>query len=239
VPLAGAAATEGRKVISEATLSLRAEHPARAAEEAGRIAAEHGGYVATKETEQSNDTVVKVDMVLRLPAAALETSLAALRGRGTILSEAQSGRDVTEEYVDTEASLRAKRKLEERLLAIVERSQSVKDLLDVEQQLSNVRGDIERLDGHARALANQVAFATVHLSLSAPAQPLAEDAESAASKVLHAFAESGRVFVAVMTGMIVATGALIPLAIPALGLLLAVRHVRKRRASLPAPALVE
>jgi hypothetical protein len=56
-------------------------------------------------------------------------------------------RGVTEGYSDTGAQLRAKRSLEERLLAIVASAKSVKEMLEVESELARVRttSDARRL----------------------------------------------------------------------------------------------
>src|SRR5262249_13336070 len=104
----------------------------------------------------------------------------------------------------------------ERLLHIVDGSTSVKDMLEVENELTRVRTDIERLEGHAKLLENQASFATIHAVLASPGQPLVHDAESVASRFANAFRTSGTLFVHVTTAIIVAIGALLPIAVPTL-----------------------
>ena len=221
-------------VISVATLSLRST-PGDVADSATQLVASRGGYVASRETIGGGGAVARVELVLRVPAAALEEVLSALRKKGTLLTESQSGQDVTDDFTDTEAQLRAKKSLEERLLTIVASAKSVKDMLEVEAELARVRTEIERLDGHARALADQTSFATIRLSLESPTQPLAENGELGWSKVRRAFAEAGGLSLSVVTGIIVVLGALAPfLAIGGACFLLAI-VVRRRRSAVFQP----
>lgn len=214
-------------ILSEATLALRALRPEREADAVGHYVADAGGYVVSRETERNDDVVKNVRMVVRVPATKYEAALGELRRHGTVLTESATGQDVTEEYADTGAELRSKRKLEERLLHIVEGSGSVKDMLEVENELTRVRTDIERLEGHARLLENRVAFATIHVTFESPAQPLADHAESVASRLKNTFAEAGSIFLHVTMGIVIALAAIAPLAFPAGAVLLVLRRRRR------------
>lgn len=144
-----------------------------------------------------------------------------------MLAESASGQDVTEDFWDTEAQLKSKRHLEERLLHIVDGSGSVKDMLEVENELTRVRTDIERLEGHSRMLANRVAFATIHAKFESPIQPVTAPAESVASRLENTFEEAGSLFMHVTTGIILALGAIAPLAVPTGAVLLVLRRRRR------------
>jgi hypothetical protein len=166
-----------------------------------------------------------------VPAPKFESTLTELRRHGTVLSESATGRDVTEEFTDTEAQIKSKRRLEERLLHIVDGSGSVKDMLEVENELTRVRTDIERLEGHSRLLANQASFATIQATFVSPAQPIVREVESIGSRFANAFRTAGGVFVSVATGLIVGIGALGPVALPAGALYLMWRRRRVVHAS--------
>jgi len=216
-----------RMIVSEAKLSIRTARPEGEADTIGRYVADLGGYVVNREADRSDVTVTNVQMTIRVPAQKFEPALAELRRHGTVLAESATGRDVTEEFTDTEAQLKSKRRLEERLLRIVDGSGSVKDMLEVETELTRVRTDIERLEGHSRLLANQTQFATIHATFVSPAQPIVRDGESVASRFANAFRTAGGVFVAVATGLIVGVGALGPVAVPAGALYLLWRRRRR------------
>ena len=67
------------------------------------------------------------------------------------------------------------RKSEEAVLKILERSGSIRDVLQVSKELSNIRESIERISAQLNNLQNQVAYSTINLNLAA-AVPAAPDA---------------------------------------------------------------
>src|SRR5262249_28695667 len=84
---AGPVMPGGRLGMSEVALSLGAPPPAKAAEAASAVAARAGGYVASRDSTSADDIVVRVEMVLRVPAEKLEPTLAELRHQGSVLDE--------------------------------------------------------------------------------------------------------------------------------------------------------
>jgi hypothetical protein len=205
----------GRMVMSEIQLSLRSESPARLADRASLAASRAGGFVLSRDAASSEESVVRVAMVLRVPVEKLEATLVELREGGTVLDESRTGRDVTEEYSDTRAELAAKRKLEERMLVVLSSAKTVKEMLEVESELARVRGEADKLEGRTRYLESHAAFATINLSIVSPTQPVEPIAESVSSRLKKAFSESCRLCFQVTTGLIVAFGAVSPLLVPA------------------------
>jgi hypothetical protein len=61
-------------------------------------------------------------------------------------------RDVTEEFVDIEARLKAKKELEKRYLELLKKAQNVKDVLEIERGLSSIREEIEARQGRLQYL---------------------------------------------------------------------------------------
>jgi hypothetical protein len=206
--------TGGHMVMSEIQLSLRAESPARVADRASLAVSRAGGFVLSRDAESSEESVVRVALVLRVPVEKLEATLAELRQGGAVLDESRTGRDVTEEYSDTRAELAAKRKLEERMLVVLSSAKTVKEMLEVEGELARVRGEADKLEGRTRYLENHASLATINLSIVSPVQPVAPVAESVSSRLKNAFGESCRLCFQVTTGLIVAFGALTPLLLP-------------------------
>lgn len=76
-----------------------------------------------------------------------------------------TGKDVSEQYVDTESRLKAKQLVESRLLVMMEQAAKADDLLKFSNQLSAVQEEIEVLKGRLRYLDHNVAYSTVQLRL--------------------------------------------------------------------------
>ena len=207
--------TGARMVMSEIQLALRSESPLRLADRASLVVSRAGGFVLSRDADSSEEAVVRVSMVLRVPVEKLEPTLAELRQGGKVLDESRTGNDVTEEYSDARAELTAKRKLEERMLVVLSSAKTVKEMLEVEAELARVRGEADKLEGRMRYWESHTALATIHLSIVSPTQPVGPVAESVSSRLKNAFIESCRLSFQVTTGIIVALGALSPLLVPA------------------------
>lgn len=74
-----------------------------------------------------------------------------------------SQEDVTAEFVDLNARLNAKRKLEERYLDLLAKAKNVKEMLEIERELAKIREEIEAKQGRVNYLENQVSLSTVHI----------------------------------------------------------------------------
>ncbi len=72
-------------------------------------------------------------------------------------------RDVTEEFVDLNARLKAKRTLEKRYLEILSKAKNVKEILEIERELSKIREEIEAREGRLKYLQSQVSESTISI----------------------------------------------------------------------------
>lgn len=168
-PVANAGRADGALVIRNGSLSLIVESPASALEDVQSVVdGIPGAFIATADVRQTGD-FQPTTLTLRVPAESFDRALAALRAIALeVLAEQTSARDVTEEYTDLDARLRNLQAAETQLLALVERTDTVEDLLKIESRLAEVRGEIETLQGRLNVLANRIALATIHVALHAP-----------------------------------------------------------------------
>jgi hypothetical protein len=99
---------------------------------------------------------------VRVPNADQVSFLARARGLGQLAKEDRRANDVSEEYYDLEARLNNKRETEARLLKVQqEKTGELKDILEVEQQIDRVRGEIEQMQGRLDRLATLTSLSTV------------------------------------------------------------------------------
>ncbi len=131
-----AASSSGTLIVRTAEISLTTDRfdPIRADIE--RLAALHGGYVATLSSASASGQARSFNATLRVPAAQLDRLLAGVRALGHLDAESQHGDDVTRESVDLQARLTNLRETEQRLIAILrDRTGKLADVLAVEQQI--------------------------------------------------------------------------------------------------------
>jgi hypothetical protein len=209
-PGANAEAMSSRAVIRNATMQLSHAHPDQMTEQATALARAAGGYVLDGTTQTAAGSVLSSMVVLRVPEPAFEKTLEQVRKLATLREESITGQDVTDEFVDTEARLRALRTLELRLMALLEQSAKLNDLLQVEQEVARVNGEIERFEGRLRYLRERTSMSTITLTVLAPEQPYVPQNESLASRLRNAFHAGVEVSVSVIESGIVVLGFVLP-----------------------------
>lgn len=161
-----------RKIIRNAELELEAESSEQSQQKITAIAESKGGFVV--ESQQSSSDVRAatrdiVTMTVRVPSVKFNESLDEIRKTANrVIVETIKSDDVTEEFIDIEARLKAKRSLEEQFLEIMKRANSVEDALNVQRQLAEVRGEIEKIEGRKRFLENQASLSTIKIRLQTP-----------------------------------------------------------------------
>jgi hypothetical protein len=101
-----------------------------------------------------------------VPAERFDEALDRLKELAVRVSGEQvASKDVTEEFVDTDARLRNLRATEARYLDLLQQARTVEDVLRVEQQLSNIRGQIEQLQGRLQFLERSAQTSTITVEL--------------------------------------------------------------------------
>ncbi|AET33910.1 DUF4349 domain-containing protein [Pyrobaculum ferrireducens] len=160
-----------------------------------RAAAAVGGYVAGSE-----GGLGEVRLTVKVPSDRLDQFLAMVREIGPVDQFSVKAEEVGEVYIDLWARLNSTKATERRLLELLQRAQSVDEILKVEQELKRVRSEVERLEAELRSLAGRIAYATVvvhlvgggvsyHVTLTAEV----EDVEDAVRKFVDAVAKAGRI----------------------------------------------
>jgi hypothetical protein len=147
------------------TILVRDVPASRAALDA--ILVQHHGYAAQLNINTPENYARSFNASLRIPAPELPTALPDLRKLGRVQSESQSGEEVTQQHTDLVVRLNNARETEQRLRAILQqRTGKVSEVLEVEEQISNTRGEIERMEAEQKALEHRVDFASVDLQLT-------------------------------------------------------------------------
>ena len=231
-PAAPKAAVTNRKIVRQAEIELEVPAPSATQTAIERLAEQHGGYVvsAARDTENGSATDVRVTVTVRVPQAELTATISELKrfGRG-IGSEKITSDDVTDEYVDLSARIISQRGLEQQYLEILKRAVTVKDAMDVEKELAEVRTTIERMQGRQQLLDKESAFSTLTVHLSSVAPQIAVSKSGLGSDVKRACADAVSLSAALISGGIRLLGVLVPvlllLVVPTVLGLLALRRV--------------
>jgi hypothetical protein len=139
-----------------------------------------GGYVSASQIWREGE-LLRARVTLRVPAGRLTESLAAIRELAKrVDNETITSNDVSEEFVDLESRLRNLEATETELLELLKvarvNSRKATDVLEVHQQVSTIRGEIEQARGRMRYLSQVAEMSTIALEIvpDAIAQPVVE-----------------------------------------------------------------
>ncbi len=130
-----------------------------------------GGYIGASETQTVDDQQVARN-TYRIPVDRWEDALDLMRGIAgeakRVLNERTQAVEVTGAIVDLEARIRNLRASEVALQEISSRAARVTDVLEVQAQLTAVRGQIEQLTAQLTQLDDQASYATLDVTFSMP-----------------------------------------------------------------------
>ncbi len=102
---------------------------------------------------------------VRVPVERFDEAFTKLKEYGEVQSEQTDGQDVTEEYVDLQAQLNNLQATEAQFLTIMERAVEIEDVLAVQRELSNVRSQIERIEGRIKFLDSRTNYSSITVNL--------------------------------------------------------------------------
>ncbi|MEA3442976.1 MAG: DUF4349 domain-containing protein [Chloroflexota bacterium] len=163
-------ATE-RKIVRTGYMTLEVEDVADAIDEVARVAKDLDGYVVSSQKYEDEKTAGSIS--IRVPAERFNEALERLRQLAiSVPTESTQSKDVTEEYVDLEARLRNLKATEAQYLILLEKAETVEEMLKVQEALSRIRGEIEQIEGRMQYLERTSDMALIEISLK-QTKPLA------------------------------------------------------------------
>lgn len=159
------------KIIRNANLELEVDDFFLASQKVEVFAKKYGGYVSNSDSGADHNNKQSGTITLRVPDSNFDAVLAELSLLGNIKSKNINGQDVTEEFVDINTRISNFEAHEARLIKMYENTTTLNEMLNVENELSRVREQIERYEGRLRYLSNRADFSTITVSLYEP-QPV-------------------------------------------------------------------
>ena len=164
---AGAAiARSERRVIRTASIGIVVADVAESVRVVrSLVTAIPGAFVAHTDV-RGDDPYAISSLTVRVPVDRFDETIERIRAHGSkVVAEDVTGRDVTAEFTDLEARLRNAQAAERQLLEIMERAETVEDILAVQRELAAVREQIERFQGQLNVLASQTELSTITVYL--------------------------------------------------------------------------
>ena len=162
----------GRTIIRNGSLNLEVQSVEQAFARVTAIAGEQGGFVANSTLERGGgDGYRYAHLTLRIPAERFDQTIEVLRAiAAEVLHVSTSSQDVTGEVTDLEAGLRNLRSVEAQYLTLLTNAKEISDILQVQDRLTETRGQIERSEGRLALLESLADLSTLSVDLQQTAQ---------------------------------------------------------------------
>jgi len=160
---AGDIAYPSQKIIKNANLRFETEDLSATAATISKAVKKYQAQTQS-DSEGKSDYSLTRNMVVRIPAQYFEGFIADIsKGVKYFDTKEISSEDVTEQYVDTEARIKAKKVLEQRYLELIGKAKKVSEVLEIEKELSAIREEIEAKEGQLRFMKSRIALSTINI----------------------------------------------------------------------------
>ncbi len=160
--------TQDEKIIKTVELSVETkEYEAYIAALAASVSAS-GGYVETSTANLGSTSYSNryATFTVRIPASNLDAFISASGEKGTIISKTENQQNVTLEYVDLESRIEAYKTEKATLTGLLEKAESLENVLAIQERLSEVNYQIETYTSQLKVLENRVSYSTVTLRIN-------------------------------------------------------------------------
>lgn len=159
---------ENRKWVITMSLTAETENLTDAMGLLAEKIQESGGYVESQSisgTAVNSGRSPSAYITVRIPAEQLDSFVEDVSGMTNVVSSSRYVEDITLRYTDTEGRVKALQTEEARLLELMEQAETMSDLLEIEERLTEVRYQLENYTSTLRLYDNQVDYATLDLTL--------------------------------------------------------------------------
>ena len=131
---------------------------------------ELGGYIEQSSLDSGSSYYSHYNrysyMTARIPSNKLEQFVSNVKENANVTNISESTEDITLSYVDVESRKLALETEQRRLLELLEKAETVEDIITIESRLSEVNYQLESYTSRLRTMDNQVDYSTVHIDIS-------------------------------------------------------------------------
>ena len=136
-----------RKIVKNGNMTLEVNDITAAMTGVAAVAKGLNGYVVSSNKSGDQD-ITYGQISIRVPSDRFDEAFDKLRKLAVnVPNESTNSQDVTEQYTDLQTQLRNLEATEAQYLEILKKAEKVEDILAVQRELSNVRGQIEQIKG--------------------------------------------------------------------------------------------
>lgn len=160
----------GKKLIKTVDMTVETKEFDKLMKELTAKAEQLGGYVENLNTYNGSAysdyrSSKSASLTIRIPREGLDDFLNTLSETGNVVSRSEREEDITLTYVDLESRRDSLQTEYTRLMELLEKAESIEDIIVLEERLSNVRYQLESMVSQLRTFDNKIDYSTVNLNI--------------------------------------------------------------------------
>lgn len=181
--------TDNQKIIKTGNYTFETQSVNETYRNINRWVTQQKGFIQSDQTYRDYNRLNR-NLIIRIPSEGFQSLVDSLKsGVKAFDTENIELQDVTEEFVDIEARMKAKKELESRYLQLLNKANSMKDMLEIEAQLSHIREEIEAQEGRLKYLQNRVSYSTLNINFYEVTESVKAPSMSFMSRLGKAFSK--------------------------------------------------
>ena len=150
-----------QKIINEANIKFETNDLEATNNQIQKNILESGATIQN-DTEGKDSESIFRKLIVRIPSQNFDVFIKSIsKDVGYFDNKEISSQDVTAEYIDIDARLKAKKVLESRYLELLKKANKVSEMLEIEKQISVIREEIEAKQGQLQYMQNRVSMSTI------------------------------------------------------------------------------
>lgn len=123
---------------------------------------DYGWYTSDYKGRTSSRSI---NMTVRIPTESFSKFIEDMEGTGKIVNRSTSIENITRRYNDTSVRVKALKEQQERLLEMMEKAQTIEEMIAVEQRLTEVQTDLNILQTQLNEMDTDVYYSTVTVNV--------------------------------------------------------------------------
>lgn len=154
-----------RKLIKEGSLSFETDDISKTTAFIKRQLRKNNGYISNENEEKFTNSIHK-RITVRIPSEKFDAFIDSLSSTVEDFDTKEINVvDVTENFVDVEARLQSKKETEKRYLALLEKANTISEIIEIQEKLDVIREETESLEARYNTLSNCIAYSTINIDV--------------------------------------------------------------------------
>ena len=198
-------------VIANGNVAMKSSDMGEAIFDVRKVVDQYRGQVEEDTTETDDDgDPLRSRMVLRIPSGQFADAMEELENVATLITSSQNSKDVTTAVLDKRVRIQVQRRSIARIAVLLDQATSIRDIVNIESELSRRQAELASLERQSRYLADQTSMSTITVSIERTRGKGSEPEEKEETGFLAGLSAGWDALTTFGVGLATVDGALLP-----------------------------